>query len=64
MRARVATITAVLLFAVAFAQAKEKDHSAEYQAGTFSSTGSISDGSYSAAVVVAQLTARLTTSIL
>jgi hypothetical protein len=31
---------------VAFAQAKDKDHSADYQVGTFSSTGTISDGSY------------------
>ena len=31
---------------VGLAQAREKDHSADYQVGTFSSTGTISDGSY------------------
>ena len=31
---------------ISLAYAKDKDHSAEYQAGTFSSTGQISDGGY------------------
>ena len=37
---------AVLGVLVGLAQAREKDHSADYQVGTFSSTGTISDGSY------------------
>jgi hypothetical protein len=43
---RIVTVLAVLGVLVAFAQAREKDHSADYQVGTFSSTGAISDGSY------------------
>ncbi len=36
----------MLLAFVVFAQAKEKDHSAEYKVGTFTGTGQVSDGSY------------------
>lgn len=36
----------LLLAFVVFAQAKEKDHSAEYKVGTFTGTGQVSDGSY------------------
>ncbi len=43
---RIVTVMAVLGLLVGFAQAREKDHSAAYQVGTFSSTGAISDGSY------------------
>ena len=43
---KIVTILAVLGVLVGLAQAREKDHSADYQVGTFSSTGTISDGSY------------------
>ena len=43
---KIVTVLAVLGVLVGFAQAREKDHSADYQVGTFSSTGTISDGSY------------------
>jgi hypothetical protein len=47
MRARITTvILLVLLVAAAFAQAKDKDHIAEYKVGTFTGTGQVSDGSY------------------
>jgi hypothetical protein len=35
-----------LILIASFAQAKEKDHSATYQVGVFSSTGQVNDGSY------------------
>ena len=40
---KIVTVLAVLGVLVGFAQAREKDHSADYQVGTFSSTGTISD---------------------
>jgi hypothetical protein len=44
--AKLVTVLATLGVLIGLAQAKEKDHSADYQVGTFSSTGAISDGSY------------------
>jgi hypothetical protein len=43
---KIATALAVFGLLTGFARAKEKDHSADYQVGTFSSTGTVSDGSY------------------
>ena len=43
---KIVIVFAALGALVGVAQAKEKDHSADYQVGTFSSTGAISDGSY------------------
>jgi hypothetical protein len=43
---KIVMVLLILGVLVGPAQAKEKGHSADYQVGTFSSTGAISDGSY------------------